>query len=64
MKKKYTAAELRELPTLCVGQADDLKIEDNEAGLRVWLGRVQTDLVMIEERDGEGNWHTTEEYPG
>jgi len=34
---KYTLAELEVRDTLCVGQADDLKVEGE--GQRVWLSR-------------------------
>lgn len=34
---RYTLAELEALPTLAVGQADDLKIETES--VRVWLSR-------------------------
>lgn len=35
--RRYTLEELEALPTQCVGQADDLKIEGD--GVRVWLSR-------------------------
>lgn len=35
--KSYTLAELRRLPTLAEGQADDLKVE--VPGKRIWLSR-------------------------
>jgi hypothetical protein len=33
----YSLAYLEKLPTLCVSQADDLKIDKN--GTRIWLSR-------------------------
>lgn len=66
MKEVYTLAELEALPTQCVGQADDLKIE--EGNLRVWLGRCTVEdgepfnnAVTIEEWNGM-KWVTTERY--
>lgn len=68
---KYTADELRELPTLATGQSDDLKIEDLEVGVRIWLARTDVtdgepynDRIHVETRSAEGNWEITEEYPG
>ena len=34
---ELTVLELRKLPTLCTGQADDLKIDTGK--MRVWLAR-------------------------
>ena len=66
--KRYTADELRELPTLCTGQASNLKIDDGET--RVWLcrcgiedGMPFDDMISIE-RLINGRWHRGEEYPG
>ena len=42
--KRFTKQELERMPTLCVGQADDLKFEGD--GVRVWLSR-------CDEADGE-----------
>ena len=36
---KHTREEIEGLPTLTEGQADDLKIDGDEDGLRVWLSR-------------------------
>lgn len=66
----YRAAELRELPTLCVGQADDLKIE--EPGHRVWLSRCTVDdgepvnnKVTIERQEpSNGKWYISQVYEG
>lgn len=57
----YTLAELEALPTLCQGQADDLKIEGG--GVRIWLSR-----CGIEDGEPCENKVTIEEsrirYPG
>ena len=37
MTQKYTADFLEKLPTLAVGQSDDLKIDDGKT--RIWLSR-------------------------
>lgn len=57
--RNYTYEQLNVLPTLCVGQADDLKIEGD--GRRVWLSRVEH--TVTEEtwdptggEDGRGEW--------
>jgi len=34
----YPLAELEALPTITVGQADDLKVDDGD-GIRIWLSR-------------------------
>lgn len=58
---KYTAKELDAMPTLATGQAEDLKIDNDNT--RVWLSRVEPGMVSIEMYDGE-RWTVTEEYPG
>jgi CDGSH-type Zn-finger protein len=65
--RRYTLDELEALPTLAVGQADNLKI-DNGDGLRVWLcrcgvedGMPYNNQVTIEEYDGE-RWSDVETY--
>lgn len=72
----HTAAELRKLPTLCVGQADDLKIErladDLSPGYRVWLSRCTVadgepvdNKVTIERQEARsGKWYTSQWYEG
>lgn len=52
-----TASDLEDLPTLCEGQADDLKIDCGPT--RIWLSRV-TGRISVERRIG-GRWETTEE---
>jgi hypothetical protein len=63
----YSLAELEARPTLCVGQADDLKIEV-KGRLRVWLSRCSTadgepcNNKVTEEVWSEGQWRTLREY--
>lgn len=64
----YNARDLDELPTLTMGQADSLKINDDD--IRVWLSRCGTesgepynDKISIEARIN-GIWHTVIEYCG
>jgi hypothetical protein len=52
----YTADEIRDLPTLCVGQCCSLKIDTGT--MRVWLCRVG-DGVSIE-RYRDGRWTVVE----
>tara|TARA_R110002051_G_scaffold183184_1_gene252769 strand:+ start:52 stop:243 length:192 start_codon:yes stop_codon:yes gene_type:complete len=54
-----TLEYLEALPTLCTGQADDLKIEAD--GVRIWLGRVEDGTVFIETFDGD-RWAVTDTY--
>lgn len=68
--KHYTAAELEKLPTLCEGQADDLKIEENKT--RIWLSRMTKEdgmpynnQITVEKLNPKTyNWEITEQYPG
>jgi hypothetical protein len=63
MENGYDWRELDALPTLTVGQADDLKI-DNGDGLRVWLARTtradgeHCDHHVSVERFIDGQWLT------
>jgi len=63
---KYTLKELESLPTLSVGQADDLKIENDDT--RVWLSRMTTadgmeyDNMVTIELLIDGRWITVKEY--
>jgi len=66
--KRYTAAELEDLPTLSVGQFDNLKIDTGSK--RVWLcrcgvadGMPYDNQVTIEKLE-DGRWIKIEEYPG
>jgi len=64
----YTTNELENLPTLCVGQADNLKIETKNK--RVWLCRcgvadgMAYDNQITIERYIINQWVTVETYPG
>lgn len=55
IKHRYTLEELRSLPTLLVGQSDDLKVETEN--VRIWLSRCTV-------ADGEpyNNKVTVEQY--
>ena len=65
---RYTAEQLRELPTLAVGQADDLKIDTGDE--RIWLSRcgvadgMPTENTIFVERLIDGRWITVETYEG
>lgn len=63
---KYTLKELESLPTLSVGQTDDLKIENNDT--RIWLSRMTIEdgmeynnQVTIEKLI-DGCWLSTRQY--
>jgi hypothetical protein len=64
--RRYTLADLKRLPTLSTGQADDLKIDDGNE--RVWLSRCTVedgepyDNKVTIERIVEGCWQTVTEY--
>lgn len=65
---RYTADELRDLPTLAQGQADDLKVHDGH--IKVWLSRMTVedgmpynDQITVEHLIG-GRWITVDEYAG
>ena len=66
--KRYKASELRALPTLCVAQADNLKIDTGS--LRVWLCRcgvadgMPYDEQITIERLIDGRWIRIAVYPG
>ena len=53
----YTLAELEAMPTLTVGQADDLKIDSGT--IRIWLSR-----CTVEDGEPCNNKVTIEEYDG
>lgn len=64
----YTAEELEAMPTLSVGQADDLKIDTGDT--RVWLSRCDVasgepypNKVSVEHLV-DGRWVVVYEYPG
>jgi hypothetical protein len=57
----WTPENLAALPTLCVGQADDLKVETDTT--RVWLSRCSPedgayDEVTVERLNSKGQWVT------
>lgn len=72
MTPRYTAAELAAMPTLSIGQTDDLKFEDLSATppVRVWLAR--TDVTDGEPYDNrvsiehliDGRWSVVHNYCG
>ena len=59
--KKYSLAELESLPTIAVGQADNLKV-DSGGDVRIWLSRCTTldgepyDNKVTVERLVAGRW--------
>lgn len=71
-RNRYTLAELQAMPTLVVGQADDLKVEKD--GTRVWLARVgraqgmpYDNMVSVQTfgthgQGGRSFWKVIEEY--
>lgn len=56
MSAIYEPSELRDLPTLCVGQCCSLKIDTGN--MRVWLCRVGGGVTI--ERYRNGRWDTVE----
>ncbi len=60
---RYTRAELAALPVLAIGQADDLHLEDQPRGTRVWLSRAPPYTVEIECWTLVSGWTTTDSYP-
>lgn len=67
-EQRYTAAEIVDLPTLSVGQVDNLKIDTGTK--RVWLcrsgiedGMPHDNLITVEHLI-DGKWTTVAEYPG
>lgn len=66
--EKYTAKELSALPTLSVGQAEDLKVDTGNT--RVWLARTGTadgepyENKISVEKLKNGRWEVVDEYEG
>jgi len=63
--ERFTSTELKRMPTLAVGQAEDLKYDDGEH--RWWIDRVgpesgATHKVSVEELLPTGLWRTVHEY--
>ena len=67
MARKFSLKELEGKPTLCTGQADDLKFDDGKT--RVWLSRCTTadgepyDNHVSVEKLIDGKWVLVDEYP-
>lgn len=66
MRTIYTLQELEAMPTITVGQADDLKLETGN--IRIWLSRCGVadgepyeNKVTVESR-GFYSWRTVETY--
>lgn len=51
-KKNETWVELEKMPTLAVGQADDLKVDTGKE--RIWLSRITGEISI--ERLTKGRW--------
>lgn len=67
-RRNFTADELRDMPTLSVGQADNLKVDTGST--RVWLCRLgfvdgmpYDDQITIEHLV-DGRWVEVETYAG
>lgn len=67
MKFRYTLQELEAMPTLCVGQAADLKVDDGN--IRVWLSRCDVasgepydNKVTVEMYDDSKGWGPHRSY--
>ena len=63
----WTLEELEAMPTLCVGQADNLKVETDNT--RVWLSRCTVadgepfdNKVTVEELTKDGRWEEARTY--
>lgn len=56
---KLTVSDLKKLPTLSTGQADDLKIDTGTT--RVWLARCGHPKITFE-RLREGRWEACDAY--
>jgi len=64
----YTADELKDLPTLCIGQTCNLKVKTPNK--RVWIcrcgmadGMPYENQITIEELS-HGSWVISDQYPG
>ncbi len=68
MKTKYTAKELKKLPTISSGQFDNLKIDDGRN--RIWLCRcgiadgMPYNNQITHEKLIDGRWEEMEKYAG
>jgi hypothetical protein len=67
-RTRERASDLEQMPTLAIGQTDDLKIDRN--GLRVWLARTGPEdgemyrRRITVERLIAGRWEEVDEYEG
>ena len=66
---RYTAEQLRAMPTLKEGYADNLKIKTDDT--EVWLSRATVadgapydNGVTVKRKGIDGNWYVSAEYPG
>lgn len=59
---RYTRERLETLPTLAIGQAEDLHVEDLDRGVRIWLRREFPHWIEVECWSMEEGWRTTERY--
>lgn len=66
--KRYTATQLRKMPTISQGQFDNLKSDDGK--IRVWLSRcgiadgAEYDDQVTVEKLRAGIWTQIDQYPG
>lgn len=64
----FTLNELEALPTLSQGHTDNLKYEDLDVGVRVWLSRCGVEdgepypNKVTVERLVDGRWEAVEQY--
>lgn len=68
MVKHFTLKELEDMPTLCVGRGDNLKVDTGK--VRVWLSRCGIEdglpydnMVTVEVLSKRGDWEEYERYP-
>lgn len=54
---KYTPADIRNLPDLCVAQCCTLKIEED--GQRIWICRVAGGVTVETYNTKRGRWNIT-----
>lgn len=59
MVRVYKLTELKAMPTLCRGEFEDMKVEENYR--RVWLSHTE-DKVIVEQYIGFA-WVVAYEYP-
>jgi hypothetical protein len=55
--KTFTLEELENMPTLAVGQAANLKVENLDAGVRIWVNRCVDGQIEVEVfNPASGRW--------